>query len=176
MPRALPARAPANQKRSHWGSSFFVPSRSHPFTRSKRIVSPDRERARAAERKYRQTARGREVDAAKKRRKRARHPKEAIARIMALRAHGERVRAIARNRMAQNEPMLPGPSVEDTRRQEMKRLSALIRNAEDDRSREGRDEVERPFATESRIAEAMSYGGICSRLPSRSRALSNLAT
>lgn len=85
----------------------------------------------------RQTARGREVDAAKKRRKRAPHPKEAIGRIMALRAHGERIRAIARNRMAQNEPMLPGSSVEDTRRQEMKRLSALIRNAEDDRSPRG---------------------------------------
>lgn len=100
---------------------------------------------RAANRRYSQTPKGRASDRERQRRWRGRHPKVAAARIVALRAHGERVRAIARNRMANNDPTLPGPSVADTKRQEILRLSRLLDSAKDRGNDREADRLQRQY-------------------------------
>lgn len=100
----------------------------------------------AAERRYRQTERGRETERLKKRRKRARDPQGTAAKVRALELHGKRVAEIKRERLARNDPPLPMPSVADTRKKELQRLSAAIRDAKHFRDREASERLEREYS------------------------------
>lgn len=94
----------------------------------------------AAERRYRATERGREVDRLKKRRERARHPKEAAATIKLLQAHGKRRAEERRLPITEQPQPHVGHEVAITKQLELRRLAAAIRQAED---RKDRDEIER---------------------------------